>query len=131
MTHEELVDLLAAEVHAMWARWMAWVFTVSFPVNNGGMLIPAEDVRRWMRQVETPYAQLRSSEQESDLREVRGYLLPIIERYAQEQADQTTPAAPRIDPDIASTVEHDIHVSAEQIEAWVTEDRERHRRRGD
>lgn len=77
----DLVEHLADKEHASWTRWMVYLFTVSKQRPDGSMVIPAEFVQRWRRQVATPYAQLSEAEKESDRNEVRQILPAIQERF--------------------------------------------------
>ncbi len=78
MTKEELIELLADKEHAGWSRWMAYLFVRSKHQEDGSVLIPAELVEHWKRQVNTPYAELSEREKQSDRDEV-AHILPIIE----------------------------------------------------
>lgn len=77
LSEQELIERLADKEHASWARWMAYLFVRSKHQEDGSVLIPAELVEHWKRQVETPYEQLSEREKQSDRDEV-AYILPII-----------------------------------------------------
>jgi tRNA A37 threonylcarbamoyladenosine synthetase subunit TsaC/SUA5/YrdC len=47
--------------------------------TDGSLLIPADLVAQWDRQIATPYAELSENEKESDRDQVRKYLPAIIE----------------------------------------------------
>lgn len=47
--------------------------------NNVTLRIPAELVARWKRQLETPFAELPDSEQESDREQVLRYLPTVVD----------------------------------------------------
>lgn len=73
-----LVEELSAVEHERWARWQRYVHSKCTPHGDDGSLtIPAELVRRWQRQIDTPYADLTEKEKESDREQVREYL-PLI-----------------------------------------------------
>ncbi len=60
---------LAAYAHDAWSRWMRYLFEKSLKVRGGSRKIPAALVKRWMRQMNTPYAQLPEDEKKSDREE--------------------------------------------------------------
>lgn len=80
MTREELIEQLSAAEHASWARWMEYVFSTCTKQPDGSMLIPANLVVHWQRQIATPYSNLSESEKHSDRQEV-AHILPIIDQY--------------------------------------------------
>ena len=59
-------EKIAAVQHAIWAHWMAYLFSVCQPNGDGSATIPTEKVERWARQACTPYAELTEGEKESD-----------------------------------------------------------------
>ncbi len=60
---------LAAYAHDAWSRWMKYLFDESIEVGDGCYEIPAPLVRRWQRQMNTPYEKLPEEEKESDRQE--------------------------------------------------------------
>lgn len=57
----------AADVqHQIWAHWMKYVFSICPQQEDGSVIIPADKVERWKRQVNTPYQDLSEKEKESD-----------------------------------------------------------------
>ena len=86
MNEAQLIESLADREHASWSRWMAWLFKVSYKKSDGSVVISAENVERWERQVDTPYADLSEAEKESDRKEV-AHILPIIKEFAQAQQE--------------------------------------------
>lgn len=77
-----LVEDLAAAVHDSWSHWMRWQLdTVGVEMPDGSIILPADSVKRWRRQMRTPYARLNLGEQQSDRTEVNGRLLPVLRRY--------------------------------------------------
>ena len=70
MTSDELSAILREQLadvqHAIWAHWMRYQFSVCQRNEDGSIIIPAEKVERWSRQMETPYAGLTDKERESD-----------------------------------------------------------------
>lgn len=74
-----IMDELAAAEHERWAHWQRFVHDQASRKSDGSLLLPAELVERWERQIETPFDDLTEKEKESDRDQVRRYL-PIIER---------------------------------------------------
>ena len=66
-----LREELAAYAHDTWSGWMRYMFSkVSNTVDQeGAVTIPSQLARRWLRQMETAYADLPENERESDLKE--------------------------------------------------------------
>ena len=85
MTDEVMIEAIAAVQHEIWSHWMRYLFsqcpelgeTVSAP---GTRFIPADKVERWMRQMETPYAELSEKEKESDRDQARKVMEALNER---------------------------------------------------
>lgn len=75
---EALVDRLAAIEHERWSHWQRYMHSKATRQEDGALLIPADLVARWEKQIETAYAELTPDEQESDKEQVERYL-PIIE----------------------------------------------------
>lgn len=62
-----LRSALAAVQHDIWAHWMRYLFSVGDRVDDGSVLIPADKVKRWERQIHADYDDLSEEEQASDL----------------------------------------------------------------
>ena len=73
-----LVDRLAAVEHERWSHWQRYMHGKAIRQEDGALLIPADLVARWEKQIATTYAALPADEQESDKEQVERYL-PIIE----------------------------------------------------
>lgn len=88
--NHDLIEQLAEQEHASWARWMAYLFSKcergssDDPDNPGGYIIPAGYVEALQRQIDTPYADLTEEEQQYDRDEV-AHILPIIHRWHKRQ----------------------------------------------
>lgn len=83
-SHQQLrdsqtIERLAAVEHARWAHWQRYLHEQCRPNSDGSLTIPAELVRRWTTQMNTPYAELSETEKDSDREQVERYL-PIIEQ---------------------------------------------------
>lgn len=76
----ELVERLAAVEHERWAHWQRYVHENGRRQPDGSLVLPAHLVKRWERQLSTPYEKLSPEEQESDREQVRKYL-PLLKRW--------------------------------------------------
>lgn len=61
-----LREQLADNQHEIWAHWMRYQFSQCHVAEGGHLIIPAEKVERWQRQMETPYSELTEAEKNSD-----------------------------------------------------------------
>lgn len=66
LRNDALREALAAVQHDIWAHWMEYLFLVSDRQPDGSVVIPADKVRRWKRQLATDYEDLSPNEQASD-----------------------------------------------------------------
>ena len=88
MNKPELIEQLADKEHAGWAHWMKYLFSKCLEVGDKdedgyeSVVIPRELVKRWQRQVATPYAELSEKEKQSDRNQVAD-ILPIIDEYVE------------------------------------------------
>jgi hypothetical protein len=76
-TLHSLIDQLADIEHERWAHWQRYMHSKCLRKPDGSLLVPAELVARWEKQIETKYAELDDKEKESDREQVRKYL-PVI-----------------------------------------------------
>lgn len=76
---EVVLDRLASIEHERWAHWQRFIHSKAEQMPDGTMVIPADLVARWSRQIETPYEALTPDERESDREQVRRYLPAIVE----------------------------------------------------
>jgi hypothetical protein len=74
---EAAIDRLARIEHERWAHWQAYMHDAGERLPDGRLVLPADQVARWDRQIETPYNQLTSAEKDSDRDQVRRYLPEI------------------------------------------------------
>lgn len=72
-----LEDLANIE-HERWSHWQKYMHEKGFQQSDGSLLIPADLVAQWNRQIAMPYEKLSESEKESDRDQVRKYLPTII-----------------------------------------------------
>jgi len=74
---ETLIDKLAAVEHERWAHWQRYLHSKGQRLTDGSLVLPAEMVQHWEKQIATSYASLSESDKISDRQQVRRYL-PII-----------------------------------------------------
>lgn len=80
----ELLELLAAAEHERWAHWQRYVHENCVPSPDGSLTIPANLVRQWTDQMNTPYSDLTEAEKDSDRDQVERYL-PLIEQALRDE----------------------------------------------
>lgn len=73
----DLVEALAEKEHERWSHWQRYMHEKSVRQPDGSLLIPADHVDRWEKQISTNYDRLSEEEKESDRDQVRKYL-PLI-----------------------------------------------------
>lgn len=73
------VDRLAAIEHERWAQWQRHLHATAERLEDGRLVLPADQVASWERQVETAFADLDLAEQERDREQVRRYLPEIVQ----------------------------------------------------
>lgn len=74
---EGIVEALAAIEHERWSHWQRYLHSKGFRQSDGSLILPADLVDRWERQILTPYDELGADEKESDREQVRIYLALI------------------------------------------------------
>ena len=80
MSDEELREKLADLAHSQWSGWTEYLFEKSIRhPRTGGVTIPHTLVKRWVRQMRTPYAELSESEKDSDRKEADKFLTVLKE----------------------------------------------------
>ena len=72
-----LIEQLASVEHERWSHWQRYLHSKGVRQPDGSLLLPADLVARWERQIGTKYAELDDQERESDREQVRKYL-PLI-----------------------------------------------------
>jgi hypothetical protein len=80
MSETELIEKLAAEAHASWSRYVAYLLGNLEVLSDGALYINAAYVAALRRQIALPYADLSAAEQQADRDEV-AHILPIIREY--------------------------------------------------
>lgn len=76
---EGLVEELSAMEHERWAHWQRYIHSKGRVNLDGSMVLPADLVARWERQISLSYTELTERERDSDREQVRKYL-PVISR---------------------------------------------------
>lgn len=88
---ELLLEKLSDSEHERWARWQKYLFSRCKPLPMGGLAIDPEDVKHWMRQIETEYSELSEREKDSDRKEARRtieLMLPALRAERQAAIDE-------------------------------------------
>ena len=78
---------LADVEHERWSHWQRYVHSKGLRQTDGSLLLPADLVARWEKQIDTKYAELDDQERESDREQVRKYL-PLIASALAERVDR-------------------------------------------
>lgn len=81
MSEQELIELLADKEHASWAHWMSYLFSKCERLEDGSMHIPADFVKHWQQEIDTPYVDLPERYKQSDREQVQA-IIPIIRLFA-------------------------------------------------
>lgn len=71
-------EKLANLCHEQWSGWVRYMFSKGTFNDDGTWTMPAWAVERWKRQMETPYAELSESEQNSDRNEADKFLSVLV-----------------------------------------------------
>ncbi len=82
-----LIEQLAAVEHERWSHWQRYVHSKCIRQPDGSLLLPADLVARWEKQIDTKYAELDDQERESDREQLRKYL-PLITSALAERVDR-------------------------------------------
>jgi hypothetical protein len=77
-----LLEQLASIEHERWSHWQRYLHSKCIRQPDGSLLMPADLVERWQKQVETKYTDLGDQEKESDREQVRKYLPVIVSALA-------------------------------------------------
>jgi hypothetical protein len=77
LRNSHLIEELAAVEHERWAHWQRYLHAQCQPGPDGSLTIPADLVRHWTIQMNTPYADLPDHEKDSDREQVHRYLPTI------------------------------------------------------
>ena len=69
----ELFEVLAEIEHERWGSWQKYMHSLCKPTDDGELIIPANRVKHWERQIATSYSELSDHEKEMDRDQVRKY----------------------------------------------------------
>lgn len=92
MTESGLYEKLAAIEHERWSDWQRYVHSLCTRQDDGSLVIPAELVAQWERQIKTDYADLSEAEKDSDREQVDRYW-PLVS--SADGGAMTAPTAER------------------------------------
>lgn len=84
---DNIRELVADYAHRAWSGWMQYMFLHCTLNDRGDATIPVGVVRRWRRQIETPYEQLPPAEQASALEQADA-ILSLLHRRRNLNAQQ-------------------------------------------
>lgn len=84
-----ILEKTADLCHEQWTGWMKYLFGKCININ-GDLLIPADSVKRWKRQMNTAYPALPENEKESDRVEARKFIL-LLSDHARRKTKNTIP----------------------------------------
>lgn len=68
------MDILADIEHNRWSHWQKYMHDKCQRQKDGSLVIPADLVAQWDRQINTPFSDLSEDEKDSDRDQVRKYL---------------------------------------------------------
>jgi hypothetical protein len=82
MSRENTREELADYAHEAWAGWMQYLFSKCQQDQHTprNLIIPGDLVKRWDRQMKTPYKDLSEKEKDSDRIEAEKMLI-IVDKY--------------------------------------------------
>ena len=83
---DELLETLASVEHERWSHWQRYMHSKCVPQgDDGALLIPADLVKRWEKQIASRYSELTDDEKESDREQVRKYLPLIVSALSKKR----------------------------------------------
>jgi hypothetical protein len=81
----ELIEPLAAIEHERWSHWQRYLHSKAIRQPDGSLLLPAELVAQWEKQIATNYSELDDRKKESDREQVRKYIPLIASAFADQK----------------------------------------------
>ena len=103
MMREKLAELC----HEQWSGWMRYLFSFTSAPLGGAFVISASLVKRWKRQMSTPYSELSEEEKDSDRKEA-DRVLKILEDAPVKHCRHIDLTAGNEDGEIAQRIYHDL-----------------------
>ena len=88
----ELIEKLASLQHAVWSRWIVFIFDQAERHKDGSLVIPEVLADKWQKEAKTAYAELQEARKRLYQDEV-ARMMPSIEEYTKGQADVSKQAA--------------------------------------
>jgi hypothetical protein len=77
-----IVEALAALEHERWSHWQQYLHSKGLRQPDGSLVLPADLVERWDKQMNTKYENLSDGEKESDREQVQKYLPLVLSAFA-------------------------------------------------
>jgi hypothetical protein len=77
-----IVEALAALEHERWSHWQQYLHSKGLRQPDGSLVLPADLVERWDKQMNTKYENLSDGEKESDREQVQKYLPLVSSAFA-------------------------------------------------
>lgn len=68
------LEVIAAVEHERWSHWQRYLHDQCSALEDGSLVIPSHLVKRWAKQMGTPYSQLSEEEKASDREQAREYV---------------------------------------------------------
>jgi len=72
-------EQLASVQHEIWSHWMKYLYSRWYKVGEERLDIPLEELKRWQRQMQTPYTDLTPKEKDSDREQADKVLNVLVE----------------------------------------------------
>lgn len=114
LTDAALREELAALCHDQWAGWMRYLFDQTITVGDDCEEIQTSDVKRWMRQIQTPYVELPDNEKESDRKEA-DKILAVLAATTPDLATAARAAAREIQKMVTSAQDAMVTLDDQQL----------------
>ena len=86
LSSREAIEVVAATAHERWAHWQRYLHGQCAQLDDGSLVIPADLVTRWTRQLSMQYAELTEPEKDSDREQAREYLAALQEANRQSRS---------------------------------------------
>jgi len=85
--NDKTLEEMAALEHIRWSKWQKYLHSVCTRNDDGSLIIPSDKIKRWERQIATPYEELSEAEKESDRIEARKTLKIVQVEIAQAKLE--------------------------------------------